>query len=85
MNVTRRHLTRNLVEGRPQVYIQDRRGDTTVLVLTRKTGERILIGDDVEIEITEVRVGKVRIGITAPRQVRILRSELVRLERRPVM
>ncbi len=47
-----------------------------MLRITRRAGERILIGDDVIIEVTEVRGGTVRIGIEAPRSLRIYREEL---------
>lgn len=51
-----------------------------MLVLSRKVQERICIGDDVEVIITQIQGGRVRIGITAPQSVRILRSELNCLE-----
>lgn len=47
-----------------------------MLILTRKTGQGFRIGDDVEITITEVSGDKVRVGINAPKHVKILRSEL---------
>ena len=47
-----------------------------MLVLTRYVGEKIKIGDDVTIEVVESHRGATRIGITAPRDVRILREEL---------
>ena len=48
-----------------------------MLVLSRKPGEAILIGDDIEISIVEVRGDTVRIGINAPRNITILRQELM--------
>ena len=48
-----------------------------MLVLTRRVGETIMIGDDIEIEVLEVRPGIVRLGVRAPKSVRVLRSELV--------
>jgi carbon storage regulator len=48
-----------------------------MLVLTRKIGEAIQIGDDVTIEVLEVRGGRVRLGITAPSDVGVHRSELL--------
>ncbi|MBL3593117.1 MAG: carbon storage regulator CsrA [Synergistaceae bacterium] len=48
-----------------------------MLVLTRKAGEKILIGSDIEIEILDVRGDAVKIGITAPREVPVWRGELV--------
>ena len=47
-----------------------------MLILTRKTGQGFTVGDDIEITITEVSGDKVRVGINAPREVKILRSEL---------
>jgi carbon storage regulator CsrA len=47
-----------------------------MLVLTRKADEQILIGDDIKITLVKVRGGSVRIGIEAPKNVKILRSEL---------
>lgn len=49
----------------------------TVLVLTRKPGERVLIGDDIVITIIETRGDGVRIGFEAPRGVPIHRDEVV--------
>ena len=50
----------------------------TVLILTRRKGESVSIGPDVEITVLDVGDDHVRIGITAPRQVLVLRSELRR-------
>lgn len=47
-----------------------------MLVLSRKLGEQIVIGDNVVITIMEVRGTLVRIGIDAPRSVQIVRGEL---------
>ncbi len=47
-----------------------------MLVLTRKLQEQILIGNDVVITILQVRGQAVRVGIQAPRTVRVLRAEL---------
>ena len=48
-----------------------------MLVLTRKVGERILIGDDIVITVLDSRGDGVRIGIDAPRGVKIQREEVV--------
>ena len=48
-----------------------------MLVLTRKIGEAIQIGDQVTVEVLEVTGGRVRLGITAPSDVGICRSELL--------
>ena len=47
-----------------------------MLVLTRKSGEGIWIGDDIHMEILDVREGQVRIGIRAPEGKGIYRDEL---------
>lgn len=46
-----------------------------MLVLTRKIDQEICVGDDIVIKITDIRGDKVRIGIDAPRDVKILRRE----------
>lgn len=47
-----------------------------MLVLSRRTGERILIGKDIEILVCDVDRGNVRIGIRCPRDIPVFRSEL---------
>lgn len=47
-----------------------------MLVLTRKTNQSIMIGDDVEVSILSVTGDKVRIGIAAPREVGVFRKEV---------
>lgn len=47
-----------------------------MLVLSRKAGERIDIGDDITIEVRKVAGNRVTIALEAPRHLRILRSEL---------
>jgi len=47
-----------------------------MLVLTRKPGEGILIGDDVTIKIIEMKGGAIRIGIDAPKTKKIYRQEV---------
>lgn len=49
-----------------------------MLVLTRKSGERVLIGDDIVITVLDTRGDGVRIGIDAPAGVRIYRDEVIR-------
>ena len=48
-----------------------------MLVLTRRVGEGILIGDDIEIKITKVEGRQVHVAIKAPLSIPILRTELV--------
>ncbi|MEG0307379.1 MAG: carbon storage regulator CsrA [Clostridium sp.] len=47
-----------------------------MLVVTRKQGQSIRIGDDIEITIAKLDDGSVKIAIDAPREIKILRSEL---------
>ena len=47
-----------------------------MLVLSRKSGERILIGDDVSITVVRIGPNSVRIGIEAPKSMNIVREEL---------
>jgi carbon storage regulator len=47
-----------------------------MLVLTRKTGEGIVIGDDITIKVVELKGGGVRIGIEAPKEKKIYRQEI---------
>ena len=47
-----------------------------MLVLSRKFRERIQIGDSIVVTVLEIRGSQVRIGIDAPKQIRVLRSEL---------
>lgn len=48
-----------------------------MLVLTRRIGESVLIGDEIEVTLLDVKGDSVRIGINAPRTTRIQRSEIV--------
>jgi carbon storage regulator len=47
-----------------------------MLVLTRRMGERIMVGEDISIEVVMIEGGKVRIGIDAPRSMDVDREEL---------
>ncbi len=47
-----------------------------MLVLTRKVGEGIIIGDDIRITVVELKGGGVRIGIDAPREMKVHRQEV---------
>jgi carbon storage regulator len=49
----------------------------TMLVLSRKAGERIVIADNIILEVLEVQGGRIRLGIQAPQGVTILREELL--------
>ncbi len=47
-----------------------------MLRITRRAGERVIVGGDIVVEILEVRGGTVRLGIDAPRSVSIYREEI---------
>lgn len=50
------------------------------LILSRKECERIMIGDDIILEVVEITPTTIRLGVTAPKNVRILREELYEQE-----
>ena len=47
-----------------------------MLVLTRKTNQSIMIGDEVEVSVLAVSRDKIRLGITAPRDIPVFRKEV---------
>ncbi len=47
-----------------------------MLVLTRKTNQSIMIGDEVEVSVLAVSRDKIRLGISAPREVPVFRKEV---------
>lgn len=47
-----------------------------MLVLTRRKGEKILLGDDIQITVISQNNGQIKIGIEAPRDLLVLRAEL---------
>jgi carbon storage regulator len=49
-----------------------------VLVLTRRPGERVQIGENIVLEILEIHHGQVRLGLQAPEHIRIYREEVAR-------
>lgn len=53
-----------------------------MLVLTRKVGDRIVIDGGITIEVTEITRTQVRLAIDAPRELRIVREELI-VDREP--
>ncbi|HXV81502.1 MAG TPA: carbon storage regulator CsrA [Candidatus Binatia bacterium] len=52
-----------------------------MLILSRRPGESLTIGDDVIVTVVSVSGNQVRLGITAPREVRVLREEVHRAGR----
>jgi len=47
-----------------------------MLILSRKINEKVIIGDDISISIIEIRGDQVRIGIDAPKKVKVFRQEV---------
>ena len=47
-----------------------------MLILQRKAGESVMIGEEIEVSVLSVEAGRVRLAIQAPKSVSILRSEL---------
>lgn len=47
-----------------------------MLILARKLNERIVIGDDIEVSIVEIKGDQVKLGIAAPREVKVYRHEV---------
>ncbi len=47
-----------------------------MLIITRKTGEKVMLGDEIVVEVIEVSGSSVRLGIDAPRSVPVYREEI---------
>jgi carbon storage regulator len=47
-----------------------------MLILSRKVNERIMIGEDISVSILEIRGDQVRLGVEAPKQVKVFRQEV---------
>lgn len=47
-----------------------------MLILTRRLGETLMIGDDISLTILEMRGGQVRLGIEAPKEIEVHRKEI---------
>lgn len=47
-----------------------------MLILTRKTGESLLVGDDVEVTVLSVRGSQVKLGVNAPKDIAVHRQEI---------
>jgi len=52
-----------------------------MLILSRRPGESLTIGDDVVVTVVGVSGNQIRLGITAPREVRVLREEVYKVMR----
>ena len=58
------------------LWIMNCKRGVSLLVITRKKGESILIGDDIEITVSKIEDGSVKLAIKAPKEKTILRKEL---------
>jgi carbon storage regulator len=61
--------------GAPQGWGPPKEGNK-MLILTRKVGERLIIGTDVTVTILSLKGNQIRIGIDAPREVKVHREEV---------
>jgi carbon storage regulator len=50
--------------------------ESAVLVLSRRRGERIMIGDQIVVTVAKLENGQVRLGIEAPREIAVFREEI---------
>jgi carbon storage regulator len=50
--------------------------ETAMLILTRRVGETVVIGDDVDVTVLGVKGNQVRLGVKAPREVSVHREEI---------
>ena len=52
-----------------------------MLIIRRRSGESILIGEDIEVQVVDVGGNRVKLGITAPKQIPVLRKEIQLIRR----
>ena len=55
---------------------KENKGDKSMLILTRRVGETLMIGDEVTVTVLGVKGNQVRIGVNAPRDVAVHREEI---------
>jgi carbon storage regulator len=72
----RRALSASTLRGASRKLREANQGAKAMLVLSRKTGEKIRIGDNVTVTIVRIGPNNVRLGIEAPRDLNIVREEL---------
>ncbi len=49
-----------------------------MLILTRKLGESVVIGDNIKVTVTDIKNGQIKLGISAPKDVTVNREEVVK-------
>ena len=49
-----------------------------MLILTRKLGESVVIGDNIKVIVSDIKNGQIKLGISAPKNVTVNREEVVR-------
>lgn len=54
--------------------------ENKMLILSRKLGESIMIGDDIKITITEIHESYIKLGIDAPKDISVVRNEIIEKE-----
>ena len=57
-------------------YYKEIHGERRMLILTRRVGETLMIGDEVTVTVLGVKGNQVRIGVNAPRDVTVHREEI---------
>src|SRR3954470_20472390 len=75
MDVARVPCVRNVVRQCSRPLTQEG-ASGIMLVLSRQRDETIMIGDDIEVTVVDIRGDKVRLGITAPREISVHRKEV---------
>jgi carbon storage regulator len=69
---------RSSLTGHPKTGAPFHRRIERVLIVARRKGQRIKIGENIEVVVTEISRGEVRLGIVAPKQVAVVREEMQR-------
>lgn len=59
-----------------KLEMDNKRKEASMLILTRRVGETLMIGDDVTVTVLAVKGNQVRVGINAPREVSVHREEI---------
>jgi carbon storage regulator len=61
---------------RPLNWTKNEKGDDKVLILTRRIGETLNIGDDIQVTVLGIKGNQIRLGINAPKDVPVHREEI---------